>query len=30
MENQGNTLINIEKIKVDENMLVLIQIELHH
>ena len=30
MENQGNTLINTEKKKVDEHSLVLIKNELHH
>ena len=30
MENQGNTLINTEKMKVDEHALVLIQNKLHH
>jgi len=30
MENQGNTLINTEKMKVDENELVLIKNRLHH
>ena len=30
MENQGNTLINTEKTKVDEHALVLIKNKLHH
>jgi len=30
MENQGNTLINTEKMKVDEHALVLIKNRLHH
>ena len=30
MENQGNTLINAEKMKVDEHSLVLIKNRLHH
>ena len=30
MENQGNTLINTEKMKVDEHALVLIENRLHH
>ena len=30
MENQGNTLINTEKMKVDEHSLVLIKNRLHH
>jgi len=30
MENQGNTLINSEKMKVDEHALVLIKKRLHH
>jgi len=30
IENQGNTLINTEKIKVDEHALVLIKTRLHH
>jgi len=30
MENQGNTLINTEKMKVDEHELVLIKNKLHH
>ena len=30
MENQGNTLINTEKMKVDEHALVLITNRLHH
>ena len=30
MENQGNTLINAEKMKVDEHALVLIKNRLHH
>ena len=30
MENQENTLINTEKMKVDEHALVLIKNKLHH
>jgi len=30
MENQGNILINTEKMKVDEHALVLIKNRLHH
>jgi len=30
MENQGNTLINTKKMKVDEHALVLIKNRLHH
>ena len=30
MENQGNTMINTEKMKVDEHALVLIKNRLHH
>ena len=30
MENDGNTLISSEKMKVDEHALVLIKNELHH
>ena len=30
MENQGNTLINTEKMRVDEHALVLIENRLHH
>ena len=30
MENQGNTLINTEKMKVDEHALVLIKNRSHH
>jgi len=30
MEYQENTLINIEKMKVDEHALVLIKYRLHH
>ena len=30
MENQGNTLINTEKMKVNEHALVLIKNRLHH
>ena len=30
MENQENTLINTEKMKVDEHALVLIKNRLHH
>ena len=30
MENQGNILINTEKMKVDEHSLVLIKNRLHH
>jgi len=30
MENQGNTLINTEKMKVDELELVIIKNRLHH
>jgi len=30
MENQENTLINTEKMKVDEHSLVLIKNRLHH
>jgi len=30
MENDGNTLINTENVKVDEYALVLIKIRLHH
>jgi len=30
MENQGNTLINTEKMRVDEHALVLIKNILHH
>jgi len=30
MENQRNTLINAEKMKVDEHALVLIKNRLHH
>jgi len=30
MENQGNILINTEKMKVDEHALVLIKNKLHH
>ena len=30
MENQGNILINTEKMKVDEHALVLIKDRLHH
>jgi len=30
MENQGNTLINTEKMKVDEHAFVLIKNRLHH
>ena len=30
MENQGNTLINTEKMKVDEHALVFIKNRLHH
>jgi len=30
MENQGNTLINTEKMKVDEHALVLIKNRFHH
>jgi len=30
MDNQGNTLINTEKMKVDEHALVLIKNKLHH
>ena len=30
MENQGNTLINTEKMRVDEHALVLIKNRLHH
>ncbi len=30
MENQENTLINMEKMKVDEHSLVLIKYKLHH
>ena len=30
MENQGNTLINTEKMKVDEHALVLTKNRLHH
>ena len=30
MENQGNTLINTERMKVDEHSLVLTKTRLHH
>ena len=30
IENQGNTLFNTEKMKVDEHSLVLIKNRLHH
>jgi len=30
IENQNNTLINTEKVKVDEHALVLIKNRLHH
>jgi len=30
MENQGNTLLNTEKMKVDEHALVLIKNRLQH
>ena len=30
MENQGNTLINTEKMRVDEHALVLIKNKFHH
>jgi len=30
MKNQGNTLINTEKMRVDEHALVLIKNKLHH
>ena len=30
IENQGNTLINTEKMKVDEHALMLIKNRLHH